>query len=131
MTMLFPVGDIPVLFLLVIPMIILFLKGFGLKEKEPETLSWMEPIPRDLIERLNKFPAMEISKETKMNLDDVFNLIGGKKKKTAPEIIEMLYDAVKRMEDHDKELDREAERLAFIIKGMDTIEDKKTKKLLK
>ena len=99
-------------------------------KKEKYELSWSVPIPPELLARLRGFSPVLISKASGMYLEDVFEILKGTRMKTSPEVIELLYDVLKKLEENDLRLEREAAKMNFMIRGMDTLEQKKQKREL-
>ncbi len=121
-------------FLTDITIFIVFILFFRLNDDHPrehEKISWMVPIPTDLLQRLRGFSPVAVAKATGMNLDDVFDLLKGNKTRTAPEIVEILECALKKLEDDDERMEKEAAKICFMIRGLDSIEKKEKHKQLK
>ena len=90
-------------------------------------ISWSVPFPPDLLARLRGYSAVSIAKVSGMYLDDVFDIMKGSRLKTSPEVIELLEKTLKKLEDEDQRLEREAAKINFMIKGFDVLEQKKRK----
>ncbi len=103
---------------------ILFLFGSRDKEKKIENIVWSVPIPPDLLSRLRDFSPVAISKTSGIYLDDVFDILKGSRARTAPEIIEKLTNTIEILQKRDEELEKEAARIGFMIKGFDAIEQR-------
>jgi hypothetical protein len=91
-------------------------------------ISWSVPFPPDLLARLRGFSAVSISKASGMYLEDVFEMLNGTHPRTSPEVIEMLENVLKKLEDDDLRLEKEAAKINFMIKGFDVLEQKKQKR---
>lgn len=91
-------------------------------------ISWSVPFPPDLLARLRGFSAVSISRASGMYLDDVFEILKGTRTKTSPEVIEMLEKVLKKLEEDDERLEREAAKINFMIRGFEVIEQKNQKK---
>jgi len=114
---------------LMIMFMILFLFGSRDKEKKIENIVWSVPIPPDLLSRLRDFSPVAISKTSGIYLDDVFDILKGTRGRTAPEVIEKLNKTIEILQKRDEELEREAAKIGFIIKGFDAIEQREQEKL--
>ncbi len=95
-----------------------------------EKISWSVPFPPDLLARLRGFSAVSISKASGMYLEDVFEILKGSRSRTSPEVIEMLENVLKKLEEDDQRLEKEAAKINFMIKGFDVLEQKKQKRQL-
>lgn len=93
-------------------------------------ITWSVPFPPDLLARLRGFSPVSISKASGMYLDDVFDILKGTRQKTSPEVIELLENVLKKLEEEDLKLEREAVKINFLIKGFDVLEKKDQKKQL-
>jgi hypothetical protein len=93
-------------------------------------ISWSVPFPPDLLARLRGFSAVSIAKASGMYLDDVFDILKGTRMRTSPEVIELLQEVLKKLEEEDQRLEREAAKINFMIKGFDVLEQKNTKQRL-
>lgn len=93
-------------------------------------ISWSVPFPPNLLARLRGFSAVSIAKASGMYLDDVFDILKGTRQRTSPEVIELLENVLKKLEDEDQRIEREAAKINFMIKGFDIIEQKTQKKQL-
>ena len=100
------------------------------KKQEPCKISWSVPFPPDLLARLRDFSAVSISRESGMYLDDVFDILKGTRMRTSPEVVEMLENVLKKLEEDDRRLDREAAKIGYMIKGFEVLEQKKLKNQL-
>jgi len=65
-----------------------------------------------------------------MYLDDVFDILKGTRMRTSPEVVEMLENVLKKLEEDDRRLDREAAKIGYMIKGFEVLEQKKLKNQL-
>lgn len=92
------------------------------KEKKIESIAWSVPIPPELLSRLREFSPVAISRTSGIYLDDIFDILKGSRARTAPEIIEKLNNTIKILQKRDEELEREAAKFAFMIRGLDAIE---------
>ena len=110
--------------LLLITVGVLFLFGNRNTEKKIEPIVWSVPIPPTLLSRLREFSPVEISRTSGIYLDDVFDILKGTRQRTAPEVIDKLNETIKILKKHDEELDREAVKIGFIIRGLDVIEQR-------
>ena len=106
---------------------------FGIKKKpsdeKKEPFIWSVPIPPNLLARLRGFSPVAVSRATGMHLDDVFDILKGSKARTSPEVIELLQKAVKKLEDDDIRLEKEAAKISFMIRGLEAIEQKEKARL--
>lgn len=100
------------------------------QEKQKLKISWAEPIPPELLARLRGFSAVSISRASGMYLDDVFDILKGSRQRTSPEVIELLENVLKKLEDDDQRLDCEAAKISFMIRGFEALEQKERKKTL-
>ena len=100
------------------------------KKQEPCKISWSVPFPPDLLARLREFSAVSISRESGMYLDDVFDILKGTRMRTSPEVVEMLENVLKKLEEDDRRLDREAAKMSYMIKGFEVLEQRKLKNQL-
>ncbi len=98
------------------------------EDKSQGKISWSVPFPPDLLARLRGFSAVSISRASGMYLDDVFDILKGTRTKTSPEVIEMLEKVLKKLEEDDERLEREAAKINFMIRGFEVIEQKNQKK---
>lgn len=103
---------------------------FGIKKKEEKitSISWSVPVPPSLLAQLREFSPLTISRTSGMYLDDVFDLLKGERERTSPEVIEKLRDTLQKLRKHDEELEREAAKLAYMMRGLDAIEQREIKK---
>lgn len=99
---------------------------FGSKntKQKIENIVWSVPIPPDLLSRLREFSPVSISKTSGIYLDDIFDILKGSKKRTAPEVIEKLNNTIDILIKKDEELEREAIKIGFMIRGFDAIEQR-------
>jgi len=111
-----------------IQLCIIFIFGFGEKDEKIKNISWSVPIPPDLLSRLRDFSPLSISRTSGIYLDDVFDILNGTKERTAPEVIEKLYNAMEKLQERDMQLDREAARMAYMIRGFEALEQKDLEK---
>ncbi len=107
---------------------VLFLFGSRDREKKIENIVWSVPIPPDLLSRLRDFSPVAISKTSGIYLDDVFDILKGTRPRTAPEVIEKLNKTIEILQKRDEELEKEAARIGFMIKGFDAIEQREHEK---
>ncbi len=107
---------------------ILLIFGFGEKDERIKNISWSVPIPPDLLSRLRDFSPLSISRTSGIYLDDVFDILNGTKDRTAPEVIEKLYDTMEKLQERDMQLDKEAARMAYMIRGFEALEQKDQEK---
>ena len=114
---------------LLLPIVLSFLFKLTSREKKIEPISWSVPIPPDLLARLREFSPLSISRTSGMYLDDVFDILKGERPRTAPEVINKLEDTIKKLQKHDEELDKQAAKLAYMMRGLDVIEEKTQKKI--
>lgn len=113
---------------LVLPVGISMLFGGRDEDKKIKNIAWSVPIPPDLLSRLREFSPVAISKTSGIYLDDIFDIMKGNRTKTAPEVIEKLEDTLKKLRIKDAELEREAVKIGFMIKGLDAIEQRESMK---
>ena len=113
---------------LVLPVGISMLFGGRDEDKKIKNISWSVPIPPELLSRLREFSPVAISKTSGIYLDDIFDIMKGNRTKTAPEVIEKLEDTLKKLRIKDAELEREAAKIGFMIKGLDAIEQRESMK---
>ena len=126
--MFFPIILLNIFKFLVIPIGITLIFGLGEKEEKIKPIAWSVPIPANLISRLRDFSPLSISRTSGIYLDDVFDILNGSKSRTAPEVIEKLQDTIRILEKRDMELDREAAKMAYVIKGFEALEQKEKEK---
>jgi len=107
---------------------ILFIFGSREKERKIQNIVWSTPIPSDLLSRLREFSPAAISRTSGIYLDDVFDILRGTKVRTAPEVIEKLDNTIKILQKRDEELEREAVKIGFMIRGFDAIEQRELEK---
>ncbi|NLV25688.1 MAG: hypothetical protein GXY48_00735 [Methanomicrobiales archaeon] len=93
-------------------------------------IAWSVPFPPDLLARLRGFSAVSIAKASGMYLDDVFDILKGSRKKTSPEVIEMLENVLRKLEEEDQRLEHEAAKIKFMIQGFEALEQKDIKNRL-
>jgi len=93
-----------------------------------KNISWSVPVPPDLLSQLREFSPVAISRMSGIYLDDVFDILRGERRRTAPELIEKLNNTLVKLRKHDEELEREAAKMAYMIRGMDMIELQEQKK---
>ncbi|PKL60660.1 MAG: hypothetical protein CVV33_01520 [Methanomicrobiales archaeon HGW-Methanomicrobiales-4] len=103
---------------------------FGIRNKDEKikNISWSVPVPPDLLSQLREFSPVAISRMSGIYLDDVFDILRGERRRTAPELIEKLNNTLVKLRKHDEELEREAAKMAYMIRGMDMIELQEQKK---
>ena len=97
--------------------------------KDLGKISWSVPFPPDLLARLRGFSPVLISKASGMYLEDVFDILKGSRQKTSPDVIELLEKVLKKLEDEDQRLEREAAKINFLMKGFDVLEQKQKRQL--
>lgn len=114
--------------LLFIPMVFLFFNRTKNKQDKIKSISWSVPFPPDLLARLREFSPLAISRISGIYLDDVFDILRGERERTSPELIEKLSITVEKLKKHDEELEKQAVKLAFMIRGLDAIEQQELKK---
>jgi hypothetical protein len=114
--------------ILLIPLSIVFIFGLGEKDDKIKTIAWSVPIPQDLLAGLRDFSPLSISRVSGIYLDDVFDILNGTKERTAPEIIDKLYDTLEKLQQRDMQLDKEAARMAYLIRGFEALEQKEREK---
>lgn len=100
------------------------------KQQDLCKISWSVPFPPDLLARLREFSAVSISRASGMYLEDVFDILKGTRTRTSPEVIEMLENVLKKLEDDDRRLEKEAAKIGYMIKGFEILEQKKLKEQL-
>lgn len=106
----------------------LFLFGNKNTKGKIENITWSVPIPPDLLSRLREFSPVAISKTSGIYLDDVFDILKGSKTRTAPEVIEKLNNTIDILIKKDEELEREAAKIGFMIRGFNAIEQREHEK---
>ncbi|WP_146201111.1 hypothetical protein [Methanospirillum lacunae] len=106
----------------------LYLFGSKDTKRKIEHIAWSVPIPPDLLSRLREFSPVSISKVSGIYLDDVFDILKGNKTKTAPEVIDKLNKTIEILIKQDEELEREAAKIGFMIRGFDAIEQREHEK---
>ena len=114
--------------LVLIPVACMFFLWAGKKDEKIKNISWSVPIPQDLLSQLREFSPVAISRTSGIYLDDVFDLLKGERSRTSPELIEKLTDTVSKLRKHDEELEREAAKMAYMIRGMDALEQRELKR---
>jgi len=119
---------LPVCKFLLIPVGITLIFGLGEKEEKIKPIAWSVPIPPNLLSRLRDFSPLSISRTSGIYLDDVFDILNGSKSRTAPEVIEKLQKTIQILQNRDRELDREAAKMAYVIKGFEALEQKEKEK---
>jgi hypothetical protein len=107
---------------------ILFIFGSRENRQKIQNIVWSTPIPSDLLSRLREFSPAAISKTSGIYLDDVFDILRGTKARTAPEVIEKLDNTIKILQKRDEELEREAVKIGYMIRGFDAIEQRELEK---
>lgn len=110
------------LVILVLPGVCSFIFGNREREKKITSISWSVPVPQDLLSQLRQFSPVAISRVSGIYLDDVFDLMKGNRPRTAPEIIEKLEQTLKTLKEKDAELEREAAKIGFMIKGLEALD---------
>jgi hypothetical protein len=105
-----------------LPIAFAFIFGNREREKKITSISWSVPVPQDLLSQLRQFSPVAISRVSGIYLDDVFDLMKGNRPRTAPEIIEKLEQTLKTLRERDAELEREAAKIGFMIKGLDALD---------
>lgn len=105
-----------------LPIVFAFIFGNREREKKITSISWSVPVPQDLLSQLRQFSPVAISRVSGIYLDDVFDLMKGNRPRTAPEIIEKLEQTLKTLRERDAELEREAAKIGFMIKGLDALD---------
>jgi hypothetical protein len=111
-----------------IPIAGILLFGLGKQNEKITKISWSAPIPPELLSQLREFSPVAISRTSGIYLDDVFDLLKGERERTSPEVIEKLHDTLTKLRKHDEELEREAAKMAYMIRGMDALEQREQKK---
>lgn len=114
--------------LFLVPVSIVLLFGLGEKEDKIKNIPWSVPIPPDLLARLRDFSPLSISRTSGIYLDDVFDILNGTKERTAPEVIEKLIGTIEKLQNRDKQLDKEAAKMAYLIRGFEALEQKEKEK---
>jgi hypothetical protein len=107
---------------------VLLLFGSRDTKRKIENIAWSVPIPSDLLSRLREFSPVAISKTSGIFLDDVFDILKGNRTRTAPEVIEKLNNTIDILIKQDEELEREAAKIGFMIRGFDAIEQREHEK---
>lgn len=100
------------------------------EKQNPGKISWSVPFPPELLARLRGYSAVSISRASEMYLDDVFEILKGSRGRTSPEVIEHLEKVLKKLEEDDQRLEREAAKISCMIKGFDVLEQKSIKNRL-
>jgi hypothetical protein len=113
------------LFTLIAP---LFLIKSRKDQNKIKNIAWSVPFPPDLLARLREFSPLSISRTSGIYLDEVFDILRGERDRTSPELIDKLNETIKKLQKHDAELEQQAAKLAFMIKGLDAIEQQEQKK---
>lgn len=113
---------------LFLPIVGSFLIKPNKKNEKIKNISWSVPFPPDLLGRLREFSPLAISRTSGIYLDDVFDILRGDRERTTPELIEKLNETIKKLQKHDAELEQQAAKLAFMMKGLDAIEQQEQKK---
>ena len=111
-----------------IPLACMLFFGIRNKDEKIKNISWSVPVPPDLLSQLREFSPVAISRMSGIYLDDVFDILRGERRRTAPELIEKLNNTLVKLRKHDEELEREAAKMAYMIRGMDMIELQEQKK---
>jgi hypothetical protein len=114
--------------ILIVGLGMLLLFGSRDTKRKIEHIVWSVPIPPDLLSRLREFSPVAISKISGIYLDDVFDILKGNKTRTAPEVIEKLNNTIEVLIKQDEELEREAAKIGFMIRGFDAIEQREHEK---
>lgn len=109
---------------LLIPLVIALLFGRSENDCHIQNISWSVPFPPDLLARLREFSPLSISRTSGICLDDVFDILNGNKDRTAPEVIDKLTETVRTLKKRDEELDREAARMAYMLRGFEALENR-------
>ena len=115
--------------LLVIPLAIILFFGIRDKEEKIHSISWSVPVPPDLLSQLREFSPVAISRTSGIYLDDVFDFLKGERSRTSPEVIKKFEITLEKLRKHDEELEREAAKMAYMIRGLDAIEQREQAKL--